>query len=162
MKSLWLYCSVIFSHLNQLNRYGVDVKCTSQVLGYCSYIRKKVWLLFVSIRNQKLFVMTFAKLFFSGLIQIELNCLWDLWNWVVYWFYAKSGINVKFCVLVKYLWNWVVYWFYAKSGINVKFCVLDKVFVKWVSEMYHWILCLEEFVYIEYISYIYLPWNCCI
>ena len=64
--------------------------------------------------------------FFSGLIQIELSCLWDMWNWVVYWFYAKSGINVKFYVLVKYLWNWVVYWFYAKSGINVKFCVLVK------------------------------------
>ena len=125
--------SVIFSHLNQLDRYGVDVKCTSRVLGYCSYIRKKVWLLFVSIRNQKLFVMT-LQYFFSGLIKIELNCLWDMWNWVVYWFYAKSGINVKYLwnwvvywfyaksgINVKYLWNWVVYWFYAKSGINVKF-----------------------------------------
>ena len=50
--------------------------------------------------------------FFSGLIQIEVNCFWDVWNWVVYWFYAKSGINVK--VL----------------------CI-GKVFVKWVSEMYH-------------------------
>ena len=29
------------SHLNQLDRYGADVKCTSQVLGYCSYIGKK-------------------------------------------------------------------------------------------------------------------------
>ena len=61
---------MILSHLYQLDRYGVDVKCTSQVLGYCSYIRKKVWLLFVSIGNQKLFVMTLQ--FFSGLIQIEL------------------------------------------------------------------------------------------
>ena len=44
----------MLSHLNQLDKYGVDVKCTSQVLGYCSYMRKKVWLLFVSTGNQKL------------------------------------------------------------------------------------------------------------
>ena len=76
MTSLWLYCSVIFSHLNHLDRYGVDVKCTSRVLEYCSYIRKKVWLLFVSIGNQKLFVMTLQKKFFcfnSNWIELSLR-----------------------------------------------------------------------------------------
>ena len=41
-ENLRLFCSVILSHLDQLDRYGVDVMSTSQLLENCSYIRKKV------------------------------------------------------------------------------------------------------------------------